>query len=196
MRNDTSAKRRHGLGAITLQTDELQGGVLWLTGLSGSGKTTIAHALVASLHTLGLRAFALDGDRMRQGLSSDLGFSASDRAENIRRAAEVAKLFAEAGVLCVTAYISPYQADRNIARRICGARFSEIHIAADLATCEARDPKGLYARARRGEIKDFTGVSAPYEAPDAPELRVNTAVMSLEACVDHILAHVRERYLA
>lgn len=182
---------------IPCDTGEAQaseGYVLWLTGLSGSGKTTIAYALEKRLSKLGYACFVLDGDRMRRGLSSDLGFSAQDRSENIRRAAEVSKLFSEAGLICITAYISPYQVDRAAARQICGARFSEVYVATDLATCETRDPKGLYKRARAGEIPDFTGVSSPYEAPGAPDLRIDTTQEPLDECVSRLLAHLIDHW--
>ncbi|MCP5368533.1 MAG: adenylyl-sulfate kinase [Hyphomicrobiales bacterium] len=154
-------------------------GVLWLTGLSGAGKSTLALELEHRLHRDGYQVYTLDGDNVRHGLCSDLGFSPEDRSENIRRIGEVANLFAEAGVIVVTAFISPYRADRDLARAVSQGRFHEVHVKADLATCEARDPKGLYAKARAGKIPEFTGISAPYEEPEAPELVVDTGDLNL-----------------
>lgn len=151
-----------------------RGGILWLTGLSGAGKSTLAMALERRLFEKGWQAFVLDGDGVRLGLNAGLGFSPADRSENIRRVAEAAKLFADAGMVVIASLISPLRADRARARSIGGAHFHEVHVAADLAICEERDPKGLYARARAGEIAEFTGVSAPYEAPETPELLVDT----------------------
>ncbi len=159
------------------------GGILWLTGLSGSGKSTLAMGLERELFRKGVQICALDGDAVRQGLNADLGFSPEDRAENIRRVAQVARLFAESGMIVVTAFISPTRADRAIARDVGGAFFHEIHVAADLETCEGRDAKGLYKKARAGLIPQFTGVSAPYEAPTSPELVLDTAKFSAEACL-------------
>jgi len=146
------------------------GGVLWFTGLSASGKSTLALALERRLFSEGFNVYVLDGDNMRQGLNSDLGFLPADRVENIRRVGEVAALMADAGMICISAFISPYRADRAVARKAARGKFHEVFIKADLATCEARDPKGLYEKARLGEIADFTGVSAPYEPPETPDL--------------------------
>lgn len=170
------------------------GGVVWLTGLSGAGKSTIAIALERRLFDLGYQATILDGDNVRHGLNANLGFSPEDRAENIRRVGEVAALFARAGIICVTSFISPYRSDRARAREAAGGTFHEVYIAADLATCEARDPKGLYRRARSGEIKDFTGISAPYEAPEEPELSVDTSTLSIEAAVEKVLNYIEGRF--
>jgi bifunctional enzyme CysN/CysC len=168
-----------------------KGGVLWLTGLSGAGKSTLAMALEQHLFRKGYAVYVLDGDNIRSGLNADLGFSPKDRVENIRRVGEVASLFADAGFLCITAFISPYRADRARARAATPpGGFHEIYVRADLATCEARDPKGLYRKARAGEIRDFTGISAPYEPPETPSLVVDTVVTPLEACVEQILAYV------
>jgi bifunctional enzyme CysN/CysC len=167
-----------------------RGAVVWLTGLSGAGKSTLAMALERRLFAQGAAVYVLDGDNVRAGLNSDLGFSADDRAENIRRIGEVAALFADAGLIVVTAFISPFARDREIARKAASDRFHEVYVAADLATCEARDVKGLYKRARSGEIAEFTGISAPYEAPDAPELTLDTADWSIERCVDELVAYV------
>ncbi len=164
------------------------GRVLWFTGLSGSGKSTIATEVERRLFHGGKSVYLLDGDNLRQGLCTDLGFSAADRTENIRRAAEVAKLFADAGMICLAAFISPLRADRERARRIMPkGRFTEIFVNAPLATCQQRDPKGLYKRAARGEISEFTGVSSPYEAPTRPEINLHTDRESVEVCVTRIL---------
>jgi adenylyl-sulfate kinase len=156
--------------------------------LSGSGKTTLARALEQRLLTFKRRAVVLDGDRLRQGLNSDLGFSAADRAENIRRAAEVARLFAEAGSVAIAAFISPYRASRAKARAIIGRnRFLEVYLNAPIAVCEQRDPKGLYRRARAGAIANFTGVDAPFEPPPAPDLVLDTAALDIAACLRNIV---------
>jgi adenylylsulfate kinase len=165
--------------------------ILWFTGLSGAGKSTLANAVNAALFERGLACYVLDGDNVRHGLCKDLGFSDADREENIRRIGEVAKLFLDAGVVVLTAFVSPFQADRQRARDLVEAGdFIEIHCAADLAVCEQRDTKGLYAKARAGEIKEFTGISSPYEAPEAPELRVDTGSQSLEQSVAQVLGHL------
>ena len=167
-----------------------RGGVLWLTGLSGSGKSTLAFELEQRLFKLGDQAYVLDGDNVRSGLSSDLGFSQADRAENIRRIGETAGLFADAGYIVITAFISPYREDRRKARRATTDDFHLIYLSADLAACEKRDPKGLYKKARRGEIADFTGISAPYEAPERPDLTIDTAKLSIEECLSVLLDYV------
>ena len=164
--------------------------MLWFTGLSGAGKSTLAMEVEQRLFKKGYHVYVLDGDNVRRGLNANLGFSPDDRAENIRRVGEMAALFADAGFICVTAFISPYQADRDRARRSAGGAFHEIHIEADLETCERRDPKGLYKRARAGEIEEFTGISAPYEPPASPELAVDTANHSIEDCVARIMNYV------
>lgn len=166
------------------------GAVIWLTGLSAAGKSTLAMSVERRLFAAGSFAYVLDGDNIRAGLSRDLGFSASDRAENIRRIGEVAALFADAGAIVITAFISPFRSDRAIARAAAGGAFHEVFVNADLATCEARDPKGLYKRARRGEIRDFTGLTSPYEPPDDPELTIDTGHRSLEECVEALLRYV------
>ena len=160
-----------------------RGGILWLTGLSGAGKSTLGFSLEQHLFRKGYQVYVLDGDNVRHGLCADLEFSPEDRVENIRRVGHAAGLFARAGFVVITAFISPYRADRDRIRAIDPEIFHEIHIDADLATCESRDPKGLYAKARRGEIEDFTGISAPYEPPVSPELVVNTANHSVEECL-------------
>ncbi len=168
------------------------GCVIWLTGLSSSGKSTIATELERELFNLGRSVYVLDGDNIRHGLGSDLGFSPKDRAENIRRVAEVAKLFADAGVICITAFISPYRADRDFARKIMPAgRFIEVHVNAPIEVCERRDPKGLYAKARAKEIKEFTGISAPYEPPLHPEIELRTDQLSVSESVARVLEHLQ-----
>ncbi len=167
-----------------------KGGVLWLTGLSGAGKTTLALALEQKLCLKGYQAYVLDGDNVRHGLNSDLGFSHQDRTENIRRIGEGAALFAEAGVIAITAFISPYLEDRRRARKIKPEVFHEVYLKADVETCEKRDPKGLYKKARAGEISDFTGVSAPYEAPEEAELVIDTAGQTVEESLAELLAYV------
>ena len=175
------------------QANGHKSGILWFTGLSGAGKSTLAVELEQHLFRKGWHVAVLDGDNIRYGLSADLGFSPTDREENIRRVGEVAALFARAGIIVITAFISPYRADRDRVRKIVPDLFHEVHVQADLATCEKRDPKGLYAKARAGKIQEFTGISAPYEAPEAPELIVDTAAQSLEACLGQLSAYVEQR---
>jgi adenylylsulfate kinase len=168
--------------------------ILWFTGLSGAGKSTLANAVNSALFEQGLACYVLDGDNVRHGLCSDLGFSDADREENIRRIGEVAKLFLDAGVVVLTAFVSPFQADRQRARALVEAGdFLEIHCAANLEVCEQRDTKGLYAKARAGEIKEFTGISSPYEVPEAPELRVATGEQSLDDSVAQVIAELERR---
>lgn len=175
------------------QLNEHRGATLWFTGLSGSGKSTLTRALEARLHARGVRVYVLDGDNVRHGLNRDLGFAPEDRTENVRRVAEVARLMADAGLLCLTAFISPYRDDRAQARaRHEPGDFMEVYVECDLSVCESRDPKGLYAKARSGEIGSFTGISAPYEAPEAAEVRVRTDLHSVEACVDTIERHLEQ----
>ncbi|MCA9531611.1 MAG: adenylyl-sulfate kinase [Myxococcales bacterium] len=171
-----------------------RGATLWFTGLSGSGKSTIAHRVERRLIERGAFAYVLDGDNVRHGLNRDLGFSPADRVENIRRVGEVAKLFTDAGALALTAFISPYRADRAAVReRFDAGAFVEVYIDTPLEVCESRDPKGLYRKARAGEIADFTGVSAPYEPPEAPEIRVRTAEHDVDACAAQILGWLDAR---
>lgn len=171
-----------------------RGVVLWFTGLSASGKSTLAHAVEEVLHTNGCRTFVLDGDNVRHGLCRDLGFSLDDRAENLRRVGEVAKLFLEAGTIVLAAFISPLRKEREKVRvLIPHGEFLEIYCDATLDVCERRDPKGMYARARRGEIHQFTGVSSPYEAPLNPELTLNTGGSELTACVSSVIQLLRQR---
>jgi len=168
--------------------------VLWFTGLSGSGKSTIANLVERKLHALGVRTYLLDGDNVRHGLNKDLGFTAPDRIENIRRIGEVAKLMVDAGLIVLTAFISPFRSERKLARDMVGAdEFVEIFVDTSLAVVEARDPKGLYKKARRGELKNFTGIDSPYEAPDAPELHLETEKLNAEAAADSIVAELRAR---
>jgi bifunctional enzyme CysN/CysC len=173
-----------------------KGAVVWLTGLSGSGKSTISHVLERELFNLNHQVYVLDGDNIRHGLNSNLGFSPEDRVENIRRVAEVAKLMADAGIIVITAFISPYRQDRRRAREIAlegGADFIEVHVDAPLEICEQRDPKGLYKKARAGEIKEFTGISAPYEAPTDPEITIHTGSETAAASAARILEFLRLR---
>ncbi len=162
--------------------------VVWLTGLSGSGKSTLANALEHALHERRCHTFLLDGDNIRHGLNRDLDLSPAGRAENIRRIGEVCRLFADAGLIVITAFVSPYRADRDRVREtVGGGRFLEVHVRAPLETCEQRDPKGLYARARGGEIAGMTGVDAPYEPPAAPELVIDTARRDIPGCTGALL---------
>ena len=170
-----------------------KGAVLWMTGLSGAGKSTVAREAERVLFLKGFNVYVLDGDNVRGGLNANLGFSPEDRAENIRRVGEVAALFADAGTVCLASFISPYTADRDRARTAAGDMFHEVYVRADLETCEERDPKGLYKKARSGEIPDFTGISAPYEAPDAPDLDINTAELSVEEAVEKLVNYIEEQ---
>ncbi len=170
------------------------GGVLWFTGLSGAGKSTLAVELERQLFRKGYHVYVLDGDNVRRGLNANLGFSPEDRAENIRRVGEVAGLFAEAGMIVISAFISPYRADRETARKAAGDDFHEVFIDAGLDVCEARDPKGLYKRARTGEIPDFTGITAPYEAPEKPQLVVDTGGQSVDDSVTRIVEYVENNF--
>ncbi len=170
--------------------------VLWFTGLSGSGKSTLAHAVEEALYKLGLNTFVLDGDNVRHGLNKDLGFSDTDRKENIRRISEISKLMLEAGIITLTAFISPFKEERAMARSLMPhGDFIEIYCQCPLDTCETRDVKGLYKKARNGEIKDFTGISSPYEAPSNPELRVDTHKLSLEESVAKVIQLLQNRHI-
>ncbi|XOZ35198.1 adenylyl-sulfate kinase [Halomonadaceae bacterium KBTZ08] len=170
--------------------------LLWFTGLSGSGKSTIANALDVALHQQGYHTFLLDGDNVRHGLNRDLGFSREDRVENIRRIGEVSKLFADAGLIVLSAFISPFASDRRLIRNMFPAgEFIEVFMDTPLSTCEERDPKGLYRRARSGEIREFTGIDSPYEVPEHPEITLDTSDLSVDDCVDNLLCYLRERRL-
>jgi len=188
--NSTNVVWHHA--TVTRERREAQNGhksfVLWFTGLSGAGKSTLAHAAEERLHQLGCRTFVLDGDNVRHGLSSNLGFSEGDRRENIRRVGEAAKLMMEADVIAMTAFISPFRADREAVRNLMPhGDFFEVYCKAALETCEARDVKGLYKKARAGEIKNYTGIDSPYEIPERPDLVVDTEALSIEDSVEAVL---------
>ena len=172
-----------------------RGIVMWFTGLSGSGKSTLANSLNEALHAKKISTYLLDGDNIRHGLCKDLGFSDIDREENIRRIGEVANLFMNAGIVTITAFVSPFKSDREKVRKIIGKDFIEIYCAANLDICEARDTKGFYKKARLGEIKDFTGISSPYEIPNQPEIIVDTGLLDIKASVKQILKYLREKNL-
>lgn len=163
-------------------------GVIWFTGLSGAGKSSLAYAVEEQLHARGIRAYVLDGDNMRHGLCSDLGFSASDRSENVRRAGEVARVLSEAGILVLAAFISPFRMDRDLLRkRMAPFLFKEVYCQCPVEVCASRDVKGLYKKARSGNLLDFTGISSAYEAPAAPDCTIDTASLSLQAGVGRVL---------
>lgn len=188
--NDNNVIWHHA--TVTRQRREQQNGhkavVLWFTGLPSSGKSTIAHAVEEKLHSMGCRTFVFDGDNVRHGLCSDLGFSAEDRKENIRRIGEMTKLFIEAGVVALTAFISPLRADRLRARELVSSDdFIEIYCKCPAEICEKRDPKGHYLKAKKGEIKEFTGVSSPYDEPENPELVLDTSALSIEECSERVI---------
>jgi adenylylsulfate kinase len=165
-----------------------KGVIIWTTGLSGSGKSTIANEIAYKLHSMGKLSYVLDGDNIRHGLNKNLGFSPEDRNENIRRISEVAKLFSDSGVIAITAFISPYRKFRNFCRELAGSgQFIEVYCKASLDTCEQRDPKGMYKKAREGIIKDFTGIDAPYEEPEEPEVIVDTDKETVDESVDKVL---------
>lgn len=171
-----------------------KGVVLWFTGLPSSGKSTVANALARRLHQEGRLCYVLDGDNVRHGLNKDLGFSPHDREENIRRISEVAALFADSGAITTTAFVSPYRKDRDFCRQLLGpGRFFEVYVKTSVETCEERDPKGLYKKARNGVIPEFTGISAPYEAPLRPEITLETESLDVDAEVNIILDHLREK---
>ncbi len=171
--------------------------IIWFTGLSGSGKSTISVALESYLHNKGIHTYRLDGDNIRHGLNRNLGFSQVDRIENIRRIGEVSKLMVDAGLFTLTAFISPYHEDRDQVRQLVESdEFIEVYVKASLETCEKRDPKGLYKKARLGEIKNFTGINAPYEEPENPEVVIDTDQLDIEKSVEHILTYLKkERYI-
>lgn len=183
---------------VTRQDRQKQNGhlstILWFTGLSGAGKSTLAHAVEDALSQMNCRTFVIDGDNIRHGLCADLGFSSEDRVENIRRIGEVAKLFTEAGIIVLSAFISPFRADRDRVRELVpDGDFIEIYCQASLEVCEGRDVKGLYQKARSGEIPNFTGISSPYEPPEEPEIVVRTGEDSLETCAQQVIDFLRER---
>lgn len=170
--------------------------ILWFTGLSASGKSTTANAVEQKLFELGHHTYLLDGDNVRHGLNKDLGFSDSDRVENIRRIGEMAKLFADAGLIVLSAFISPFKADRQMVRDLVEeGEFVEIHIDTPLSVCEQRDPKGLYKKARQGEIKNFTGIDSSYEVPESPEIALNTAECDIEACAEKVIAYLKQHHI-
>lgn len=167
---------------------------LWFTGLSGSGKSTLAHAVEERLHLMGCRTYVFDGDNVRHGLCSDLGFSLQDRSENMRRVAEMISLFLDSGIISLTAFISPLKADREKVKKIIGEEnLIEVYCNCPLEICEERDVKGLYKKARAGEIKNYTGISSPYEAPENPDIDMNTGTRPLRDCVNDIITELRER---
>jgi adenylyl-sulfate kinase len=170
--------------------------ILWFTGLSASGKSTISNAVEQKLYELGHHTYLLDGDNVRHGLNKDLGFSDSDRVENIRRIGEMAKLFADSGLIVLSAFISPFRADRQMVRDLVeDGEFIEIHMATPLSVCEQRDPKGLYKKARKGDIKNFTGIDSIYEVPESPEITLNTAECDIEACADKVIAYLKQNHI-
>lgn len=185
--------------AITRQQREHQLGqtacTIWMSGLSGAGKSTIANALEQRLYEMGKKTMLLDGDNIRMGLNQNLGFSEEDRVENIRRIAEVAKLLNDAGLIVITAFISPYRADRRRARGIIGDGFCEVYVSTSMEECEKRDVKGLYQAARKGLVSDFTGITSPYEVPENPDVIVDTTGREIEECVDQILGQISGRFI-
>jgi bifunctional enzyme CysN/CysC len=192
-------RRAHNIHPQALDIDQAaraallgqQPAVVWLTGLSGAGKSTIANAVARRLHALGRAAYLLDGDNLRHGLNRDLGFTDADRVENIRRVAEVAKLMCDAGLIVITAFISPFRREREMARALLPpGQFIEVHADVPLAVAEARDVKGLYAKARRGELPHFTGIDSPYEAPEAPELHLRTDQMTVDEAAERIVSRL------
>ena len=198
---EPKAENLHAVTHLTSYDERIKrqghhGGVFWFTGLSGAGKSTLAMLVEKQLFEKGYNTYVLDGDNVRHGLCADLGFSPEDRAENIRRIGELAALQADAGLITVTAFISPYQADRNRARTARPKQFHEIYVKADLATCEERDPKGLYKKARDGKISEFTGIDSPYEPPQNPELVVDTQTNDIDTCVRQIVEYVEQQVLA
>ena len=173
-----------------------RGAILWLTGLSGSGKSTIGHRVERMLIERGAFAYVLDGDNIRHGLNRDLGFSPEDRVENIRRIGEVARLFGDAGALVLSAFISPYRKDRDRVRALMGpGEFIEVFVDTPLEICEARDPKGLYKKARAGEISNFTGLDAPYEAPENPEVHLETADLSVDGAASQVIRYLEQQQI-
>lgn len=187
----------HSLDKLTRSNQKRQKPcILWFTGLSASGKSTTANAVEKKLYELGHHTYLLDGDNVRHGLNKDLGFSDSDRVENIRRIGEMAKLFADAGLIVLSAFISPFRADRQMVRDLVEeGEFIEIHMSTPLSVCEQRDPKGLYQKARNGEIRNFTGIDSVYEAPEKPEITLNTADNDIEACAEKVIAYLKQNHI-
>ncbi|HEY8804047.1 MAG TPA: adenylyl-sulfate kinase [Clostridium sp.] len=184
--HDTIVTREHRENSLKQKSK-----LLWFTGLSGSGKSTVANALDIRLNESGKATYLLDGDNIRLGINSDLGFSIEDRSENIRRIGEIGKLFVDAGLITIACFISPLKANREMVRATLGNDFIEIFVDCPLEECEKRDPKDLYKKARLGVIKEFTGISSPYEKPENPEIVINTDQLSLDECVDKILDYIK-----
>jgi adenylylsulfate kinase len=197
MNNKSSDTVWHHATVTRARREQLNGHksvIVWFTGLSGAGKSTLAHAVEERLHQMSCRTFVFDGDNVRHGLCGDLDFSEEDRRENIRRIGEMAKLFVEAGVIALTAFISPFRADRLKVRNLTApGDFIEVYCRCPIEVCEQRDVKGMYRRARAGEIRDFTGISSPYEEPENPELAVDTGSMPLDQCVDQVIGYLQDR---
>ena len=193
--SDVVWQETHVSQAMREQLNGHQGAVLWFTGLSGAGKSTLASAVEQRLYEMQVRTFLIDGDNVRHGLCADLNFSDDDRVENIRRVGEVASLFVQAGVVVLTAFISPFRADRDKVRAIVGERFIEVFCDTPLDVCESRDVKGLYQKARAGDIPYFTGISSPYEPPESPEIRVQTGSDDLQDCVQQVVDVLQARGL-
>lgn len=196
MNNKSSDTVWHHATVTRARREQLNGHksvIVWFTGLSGAGKSTLAHAVEERLHQMSCRTFVFDGDNVRHGLCGDLDFSEEDRRENIRRIGEMAKLFVEAGVIALTAFISPFRTDRLKVRNLTApGDFIEVYCRCPLEICEHRDVKGMYRRARAGEIRDFTGISSPYEEPENPELAVDTGSMPLDQCVDQVIGYLQD----
>lgn len=197
MNNKSSDTVWHHATVTRARREQLNGHksvIIWFTGLSGAGKSTLAHAVEERLYQMSCRTFVFDGDNVRHGLCGDLDFSEEDRRENIRRIGEMAKLFVEAGVVALTAFISPFRADRLKVRNLTvPGDFIEVYCRCPIEVCEQRDVKGMYRRARAGEIRDFTGISSPYEEPENPELAVDTGSMPLDQCVDQVIGYLQGR---
>ena len=169
--------------------------VIWFVGLSGSGKSTVSDALEYFLFNKGLNTYTLDGDNIRMGINNDLGFEANDRSENLRRIAEIGKLFTDAGIITLTAFITPLEEDRQRSREILGEKYIEVYVNCPLEVCEQRDVKGLYAKARNGQIQNFTGISAPFEKPENPDVEIFTAEQSIEECVQEIWKEIKNKVI-
>ncbi|MBN2716277.1 MAG: adenylyl-sulfate kinase [Deltaproteobacteria bacterium] len=187
--------QQHVTSEMKAQLHGHKGATLWFTGLSGSGKSTLANAVALALHERGVSTYVLDGDNIRYGLSRNLGFSTDDRVENIRRIGEVAKLFTDCAIVNLTAFISPFRSDREIARTLQPESFIEVYCMANVAVCESRDPKGLYKKARAGEITGFTGIDAPYEAPENAEVVANTGDDPIEKSVEKIITYLVQQHI-